>query len=122
MVRIGDIGNDDYALDPKPSLPEREIRISKETERRPSPGDISFESEIVARSAGELFLYVNDAVLPVGDARSDVFYRESGPGPNQGAAIVTIVPKLPDSCQAACAPAAPPAASAISSNERRRAP
>ena len=61
MARIGNIGNDDYALDPKPSLPEREIRASKGTKLQLSPGDISFESEIVARSSGELFLYVNDA-------------------------------------------------------------
>lgn len=82
----------------------------------------AYQAQFTAPVEGQAYLYVNDAVLPVGDARSDVFYRESGPGPNQGAAIVTIVPKLPDSCQAACAPAAPPAASAISSNERRRAP
>src|SRR5262249_33101187 len=63
MARISNVGNDDYALNPKPSLPEREIRASRGT-KLPPPGDISFESEIVARSSGELFLYVNDAVFP----------------------------------------------------------
>ena len=83
MARIGNIGNDDYALDPKPSLPEREIRASKEAKLPPSPGDISFESEIVARSSGELFLYVNDAVFP--PYFNHWFYSN-----NRGSAHVTV--------------------------------
>ena len=64
MARIGTTGNDDYALTPKPSLPEPKIRACTEMELPPLPGDVSFESEIIARSEGELFLYVNDAVFP----------------------------------------------------------
>jgi uncharacterized protein (DUF2235 family) len=83
MARIGNIGNDDYALDPKPSLPEREIRASKGTNLPPSPGDISFESEMVARSSGELFLYVNDAVFPP-------YFNHWLYGNNRGSARVTV--------------------------------
>jgi uncharacterized protein (DUF2235 family) len=78
MARIRNVGNDDYALDPKPSLPEREIRASKGTKLSPSPSDIWFESEIVARSSGELFLYVNDAYF-------NRFYDN-----NRGSARVTV--------------------------------
>jgi len=79
MARIGDIGADDYALDSKPSLPEREIYASKGA----SPADITFESEIVARSSGELFLYVNDAVFP--PYFNNWFYDN-----NRGSARVTV--------------------------------
>jgi hypothetical protein len=83
MARIGHIGTDDYALDPKPSLPEGETCASKGTKLPLSPDGISFESEIVARSSGELFLYVNDAVLP--PFSNHRFYRN-----NLGSARVTV--------------------------------
>jgi hypothetical protein len=83
MARIGHIGTDDYALDPKPSLPEPETRASKGAKCPPSLGALSFASEIVARSSGELFLYVNDAVFA--PFFNDWFYRN-----NRGSARVTV--------------------------------
>ena len=47
------------------------------------PGLTVLEARIVARSSGELFLYVNDAVGPPG--QYDFFYSN-----NQGTAQVTV--------------------------------
>jgi uncharacterized protein (DUF2235 family) len=74
-VRIGNRGSDEYPLDADPSLsddlPERQearprlntCRADAKPNARPNPRDITFESRIVARSSGELFVYVNDAIL-----------------------------------------------------------
>ena len=83
MARIGHIGTDDYALDPTPSLPESETRVSTGKQCHTASGGFSFASEIVARSSGELFLYVNDAVFPPFFNRQ--FYKN-----NQGSAHVTV--------------------------------
>ena len=86
MARIGEKGTDDYALDTEPSLPEREPDRRKGCDAASVPlpqSDTVFESEIVARSSGELFLYVNDAVfLP---PFKDAFYRK-----NHGSARVMV--------------------------------
>lgn len=69
MARIGAEGSDVYALDPEPPIA-----------RRPEPdAETVFAATITARTTGELFLYVNDAVgLPL-------FYAN-----NCGRAVVTI--------------------------------
>ena len=77
--------NDVYSFDPKPTVP-----LSGLTHR---VGDVAshetvFETEIVARTQGELFLYVNDAVLFV------PFYPDSARwlyNNNHGSAHVRIV-------------------------------
>jgi hypothetical protein len=53
----------------------------------PIPGQplTRLDAEITARRSGELFLFVNDAVLPV-PKNGQVFYN------NQGTATVTIYP------------------------------
>ncbi|MGB4911230.1 MAG: DUF2235 domain-containing protein [Candidatus Dechloromonas phosphoritropha] len=70
MARIGSSGADLYPLVPDPSVPV-------------DPGLTVLEARIVARSSGELFLYVNDAVGPPG--QYDFFYSN-----NQGTAQVTV--------------------------------
>jgi hypothetical protein len=82
IARIGETGTDDYALDTKPSLPEREVYATKGTATQGS-AEITFESEIVARSSGELFLYVNDAIFP--PFANDLFYKD-----NRGSARVVV--------------------------------
>jgi uncharacterized protein (DUF2235 family) len=85
MARIHSRGTDVYPLDPKPTVP-----LSGLTHR---VGDVAshetvFETEIVARTQGELFLYVNDAVLFV------PFYPDSARwlyNNNHGSAHVRIV-------------------------------
>jgi hypothetical protein len=65
IARVGETGTDEYFLDP-------------------DPGDIkSVEVPFTAHRDGELYLYVNDAVLPV---CMDFFYRN-----NRGTATVTVV-------------------------------
>jgi hypothetical protein len=65
IARIGETGTDEYFLDP-------------------DPGDIkSVEVPFTPHRDGELYLYVNDAVLPV---YMDFFYRN-----NRGSATVTVV-------------------------------
>jgi hypothetical protein len=74
MARLGSVGADDYPLDPVPSIPEV---------AQPATGHmVTFESEIVARSTGELFLYVND-VVPLG--LTSMLY-----GNNKGSARVEV--------------------------------
>jgi hypothetical protein len=64
IARVGETGTDEYFLDP-------------------DPGDIkSVEIPFIPHRDGELYLYVNDAVLPV---YIDYFYRN-----NKGAAMVTV--------------------------------
>jgi uncharacterized protein (DUF2235 family) len=65
IARVGETGTDEYFLDP-------------------DPGDIkSVEIPFIPHRDGELYLYVNDVVLPI---YMDVFYRN-----NKGTATVTVV-------------------------------
>jgi hypothetical protein len=65
VARVGETGTDEYFLDP-------------------DAGDIrSVEIPLIPHRDGELYLYVNDAVLPV---YMDFFYRN-----NKGTAVVTVV-------------------------------
>lgn len=83
MARIGNRGVDLYPLTPDPSVPlDRPLTV--------------LDTQLVARSSGELFLYVNDAVGPPG--WSDFFYLN-----NQGTAQVSVSRVAP-----AAAPLAPP--------------
>jgi uncharacterized protein (DUF2235 family) len=94
MGRIGSAGNDEYPLDPKPSIAKNEALASVPAvscncscapygEQR-----IAFTSEIVARSTGELFFYVNDAIgVP---PFTDYFYRN-----NEGAVCLTVERVMP---------------------------
>ncbi len=96
IARVGVKGTDEYPLDPKPSLAsntdtrERKAKGWLDTcsgapavVPEPSAADVTFETEIVARSNGELFLYVNDAVL-------DPWLRRFFYCNNEGAARVTV--------------------------------
>jgi uncharacterized protein (DUF2235 family) len=75
-ARIGAKGSDEYPLDAEPSLSDDMLLDRKAARPRlntcradakpnaiPNRADITFKSRIVARSSGELFVYVNDAVL-----------------------------------------------------------
>ena len=65
VARVGETGTDEYFFDP-------------------DAGDIrSVEIPLIPHRDGELYLYVNDAVLPV---YMDFFYRN-----NKGTAAVTVV-------------------------------
>jgi uncharacterized protein (DUF2235 family) len=78
FARIGRKGSDTYPLDAKPSVAWTDSPASKptiEAIRRPNDvddidcarlvaGPPSFTAEFVARSTGDLFLYVNDALGP----------------------------------------------------------
>lgn len=65
IARVGETGTDEYFLDPDPD----DVR--------------SIEIPFTPHRAGELYLYVNDMVLPLG---TDLFYRS-----NTGKASVSIV-------------------------------
>lgn len=84
MARIGSYGTDVYPLDPKPTVP---ALLQAKTDVAPAPKDTVFETEIVARTHGELFLYVNDAVLqlPFHPGSARWFYNN-----NHGSADVLI--------------------------------
>lgn len=69
IARIGRQGNDEYPLDLKP--------VGDATSRQ-------FAAEITARRSGKLFLFVNDAVLPLPE-KWQFFYCN-----NSGTAAVTI--------------------------------
>jgi hypothetical protein len=62
MARINSRGTDVYPLDPKPTVPASPLPKNADPTAN---NEIVFETEIVARTQGELFLYVNDAVLRV---------------------------------------------------------
>ena len=75
IARIGDIGTDEYPLDPNPFVAwnadegRTKVGEGRDTCSGPPPslepnteGKV-FETQFVARSSGELFLYVNDAVV-----------------------------------------------------------
>ena len=103
IARVGVTGTDEYPLDPNPSLASNADQRKPMTMGRldtcsgaptalhePSAADVTFETEIVARSDGELFLYVNDAVLHPG--LTSLFYCN-----NEGAARVTVERVVPSS-------------------------
>jgi uncharacterized protein (DUF2235 family) len=75
IARIGDKGVDEYFLDP--------VRVRG--------SDNAWRDEFVARRSGEVFLYVNQSVLPV---FSDLFYRN-----NRGKALVTVRLCASDRCR-----------------------
>lgn len=94
MARIGSVGSDSYALDPNPSLPREQHQTAAQGAGAAAAGcgcacgaegspPTFFTSEIVARTSGELFLYVNDAVFLPG--LTGFFY-----GNNHGSACVTV--------------------------------
>jgi len=101
MAKIGVSGRDEYPLDPLPSLALDEFLTKARSKSRidtcsntpadvpnRSPEDKAFTTEIVARSSGELFLYLNDAIfLPV---KTKLFYCN-----NEGSAHVTVERVLP---------------------------
>lgn len=101
MARIGVTGTDEYPLDPKPSLASNPVPGKPRAKSwldtcsgtppavpEASASDETFETEIVARSTGELFLYVNDVVLHPGLTR--LFYCN-----NEGTARVTVERVVP---------------------------
>jgi uncharacterized protein (DUF2235 family) len=74
IARIGDIGTDEYPLEPNPSVAWQgdKGKTGGAEDRDTCSGPVSpdltldgkvFETQLVARSSGELFLYVNDAVV-----------------------------------------------------------
>jgi len=73
-------------LDVLPGKPRRGIDTCSNPRvdfPNPSPEDKAFVTEIVGRSSGELFLYVNDAIfLPL---KTTLFYCN-----NEGSARVTV--------------------------------
>ena len=101
MAKIGVEGRDEYPLGPLPSLaldkfPEKSSSKSPiDTCSNPPaefpkgrPEDMTFATEIVARSSGELFLYLNDAIfLP---PKSTLFYCN-----NEGSGRVTVERVVP---------------------------
>ena len=68
MARIQPHGTDVYPLNPQPSVPVSMLRSRSSPEENK---EMVFETEFVARTSGELFVYVNDAVLQI------PFYPES---------------------------------------------
>ena len=79
MARIGKEGTDIYPLQPEPAI------------AWPAGGGPGvFETRIVARSSGKLFLYVNDAIFPFPRFRT-LFYDN-----NQGFGKVTVEKILPE--------------------------
>jgi len=102
MARVGTTGNDTYVLRGTPQTPPLQDRcgeVSRKSEeatgcdptalRDGKPAEV-FESTIVARSTGPLFLYVNDAVgWPLLDRR---FY-----GNNRGCGRVEVSQIPPES-------------------------
>ena len=71
IARVGETGNDEYPLDPADqSMPDQKT--------------MKLVAEITARRDGELFLFVNDAILPLpNDWQS--FYKN-----NEGKATITV--------------------------------
>ncbi|MFZ1548795.1 MAG: DUF2235 domain-containing protein [Candidatus Nitrotoga sp.] len=109
IARIGRLGNDEYVLEPvapfkhhnylnaakkppgklfeKISPDEAEQRMSSD----PTPAEReTLVTEFTARTGGELFLYVNDAVL-LWPGKIDLFYRN-----NSGTGILTVERVMPD--------------------------
>lgn len=107
IARIGEIGNDEYVLAPKdefekyeyPSCPQIERQTDGTSGRAKIPPDVAEQlmkcaptpenrnkvvAEIKARTTGELFLYVNDAVLML-PGLTDFFVSN-----NTGTATVSV--------------------------------
>ena len=76
IARIGAHGNDEYPLNPGD--------LSS-----PDEGSTKLVADITARRSGELFLFVNDAVLPVPNSWQ-YFYNN-----NHGTATVSVEPVTP---------------------------
>jgi uncharacterized protein (DUF2235 family) len=85
IVRIGATGTDEYFMDPPVATPLRKTSLEEVT------------TTFRARQTGELFLYVNDAVIGIpGKSAAGFFYRK-----NQGTAIVSVCYDKPlRSCEA----------------------
>jgi uncharacterized protein (DUF2235 family) len=81
MAKIGVIGSDEYPLDPVPSLALDDF--PRKNVPNQSPHDKTFATEIVVRSTGELFLYLNDAILL--PPTTEWFYSN-----NEGSGRVTV--------------------------------
>ena len=76
IAQIGTVGNDEYVLNPR------------DADAAPLPDDKrTLVSEIVPRTGGELFIYVNDAVVMI-PGRIDYFYKHN----NHGGASITVEP------------------------------
>jgi uncharacterized protein (DUF2235 family) len=84
IARIGSTGTDEYFLDPPVATPLR----------KPNPDEVV--SSFRARRTGELFLYVNDAVIGI-PGLAGLFYRN-----NRGAASVSVChDRPPRACEGA---------------------
>jgi hypothetical protein len=84
MARINSRGTDVYPLDPKPTVP---LSVAPHRVGDLTSQETVFETEIVARTQGELFLYVNDAVLFIPFYPDSVRWLYNN---NQGTAEVRI--------------------------------
>lgn len=108
IARIGELGDDEYVLDPRKPFAAHRYAGHAQTqqahqfpitdsdavgamEKYPTPPDrFTLSSRITAKSSGELFLYVNDAVLtPPFDTKR--FYPN-----NRGSAVVSVARICPD--------------------------
>jgi len=101
MAKIGATGSDEYVLSPLPSLaweiipgkPPGKSSVDTCSQTRAevtkvSPQDRMFTAELVARSSGELFLYLNDAIfLPL---KTRLFYCN-----NEGSGRITVERVVP---------------------------
>jgi hypothetical protein len=126
IARIGRFGNDEYVLDPiddvaqfdtsrcpaglhlAPGMPVR-AKIDEELARKindcaPTPADrLVLHSEIKARSDGELFIYVNDAMTAI-PGLSNLFFDN-----NSGSATVRVDRLTPRALLAESPPVPDPA-------------
>jgi uncharacterized protein (DUF2235 family) len=108
IARIGTIGNEEYALEPlAPFTHHAYLGAAKSGGRcealadadarkaavaYPTPADRRvMESEVTARSTGELFLYVNDAMFALGPGTKCIYSN------NRGTAKVSVERVLPAS-------------------------
>jgi len=78
IARIGAVGTDEYPLDPDTRV------VTPTAARAAAPAPDELVAEIRARRSGELFLYVNDAVLAIPQA-ARYFYDN-----NRGEATATV--------------------------------
>jgi uncharacterized protein (DUF2235 family) len=102
------------------------IQIHPLSVRRVGDSPTLYEAEFTAPRSGELFMFVNDAMIPgpgIGKFDHRYFYRSSGFGPvdqrgNRGSACVTVAWADPPAGQAPPAPATPAPAGPICSKGR----
>ncbi|MBC7994571.1 MAG: DUF2235 domain-containing protein [Rhizobacter sp.] len=109
MARIGASGNDTYVLHAQPSTPPQSGRtitdaaagsnaVNCAAQQAASVGkEEVFETTIVARSSGPLFVYVNDAIGP--SWRRQVFYEN-----NCGSARIDVMQLLPAGAASSATP------------------